>query len=50
MEKYGVQEHSEKVAEITDSTVCPVCGSQLTDRDQTGVLVCPKCGTKPFED
>lgn len=52
MEKFGVEEpvENEKVAEARDTKRCPICQSPLKDPTETGVLVCPQCGTKPFED
>jgi DNA-directed RNA polymerase subunit RPC12/RpoP len=52
MEKYGVDENvtSEKLAEITDSRKCPNCGKSLSPVNETGVLHCPTCGTRPFEE
>lgn len=50
MEKYGVTEQTEKTAEPQDTGKCPDCGATLVDAEQTGVLLCPQCGSKPFED
>jgi ribosomal protein L37AE/L43A len=50
MEKYGVTEQTEKTAEAVESKKCPVCGSELVDVEQTGVYLCPQCGSKPFEE
>ena len=50
MEKYGVEEEdlpADKTAE--DKTLCPVCKTPLRPVSETGVLLCPKCGSKPFE-
>lgn len=51
MEKYGVEETSEKKAEndYTPTGACPQCKTPLRPIDETGVMVCPRCGTKPFE-
>ena len=51
MDKFGVEEPSvdEKVAEARETRKCPDCQSDLRDANETGVLVCPQCGTKPFE-
>jgi predicted RNA-binding Zn-ribbon protein involved in translation (DUF1610 family) len=50
MEKYGVDEgEQQKTGEESKAPQCPDCGAALRDTDQTGVLVCPTCGTKPFE-
>lgn len=51
VEKYGVDENgdeSEKraVAE-TKPKVCPQCGSTLEEHGE--VVLCPKCGSDPFE-
>lgn len=48
MDKYGVEESAEKLAEAKEQGKCPDCGSKL--EENTGVLKCPKCGTKPFEN
>ena len=50
MDKYGVEESSEKTAEPKDGNKCPDCGTPLLDLEQTGILICPKCGSKPFEE
>jgi ribosomal protein L37AE/L43A len=49
-EKYGVEEveNAEKLAEENLNT-CPRCRSKLRPRDVTGILLCLKCGTLPFE-
>lgn len=49
MEKYGVEESEDKIAEVKKPNECPTCGSPLEDTETTGVLKCPLCGTKPFE-
>jgi DNA-directed RNA polymerase subunit RPC12/RpoP len=48
MEKYGVD--TDKVDKTaTDKPKCPTCGEELDDPDKTGVPLCPKDGSKPFE-
>ena len=51
MEKYGVDEDltTEKEAEHRDKQKCPKCDAPLRDPKKTGVLVCPNCGSLPFE-
>jgi predicted RNA-binding Zn-ribbon protein involved in translation (DUF1610 family) len=50
MEKLGVDEPvEEKVAEAKETGKCPQCNAVLRNQDETGVLVCPQCGTRPFE-
>ncbi len=51
MEKYGVSEESanEKEAQQKDNPTCPDCGEALCDSSNTGVLLCPNCGSRPFE-
>lgn len=50
MEKFGVDEpDEEKVAEAKEIGKCPQCNAQLRDQAETGVVICPQCGTKPFE-
>ena len=48
MEKYGVEEElpEEKTGKAESRRLCPDCGAVAKNE---GVLVCPKCGTKPFE-
>lgn len=50
MEKYGVEEEivPGKTAS-EDPPCCPDCGTKLEDKLLTGILICPKCGSKPFE-
>jgi len=49
-EKYGVEETEDDVKTAAAGTKkCPTCGSDLRPRDVTGVLLCQKCGSKPFE-
>ena len=51
MEKYGVAEEIEqtKEAQQTDNSKCPACKAILRDNNNTGVLLCPTCGSRPFE-
>lgn len=51
MEKYGVSEDStlEKEAKQGDQPRCPTCDAVLRDEAKTGVLLCPNCGSRPFE-
>lgn len=49
MEKFGVEENQDDVKTATEGKNCPVCGSKLRPQSKTGVLLCPKCGSKPFE-
>jgi ribosomal protein L37AE/L43A len=50
MEKYGVEETGEEVKTAADGKLkCPVCSSAIRPPDETGVLLCTKCGSKPFE-
>jgi predicted RNA-binding Zn-ribbon protein involved in translation (DUF1610 family) len=52
MEKFGVEEDPEipsKTASDGTRKCCPTCGSDLQPQELTNVLLCPKCGTKPFE-
>jgi len=50
MEKYGVEETQEKTAEPKKDNKCPDCGADLRPADETGVLLCKKCGSRPFEE
>lgn len=52
MEKYGVEEElrDDKIASAAEKKTCPDCSGPLSDVNQTGVLHCPRCGTKPFEE
>jgi len=51
MDKYGVDEQvSEEKRAGLKTNRCPECNELLLDTDETGVLVCPKCGTRPFEE
>jgi ribosomal protein L37AE/L43A len=50
VEKYGVEQaQDEKTAEMRKTEICPDCSEKLRPTTTTGVLMCPKCGTKPFE-
>lgn len=50
MEKFGVDEPvEEKVAEAKETGKCPQCNATLQNLEETGVAICPECGTKPFE-
>lgn len=51
MEKYGVEETDDtKTASEDGNTTCPDCGASLKNSEETGgLLICQKCGTKPFE-
>lgn len=44
MDKYGV------VQEATEDISCRQCGRPLADRNRTNAVLCPACGTKPYED
>ena len=49
-EKYGVDEDVEDVKTAAEGAKkCPHCGGALRSREVTGVLLCTKCGSKPFE-
>lgn len=51
MEKYGVEETETQPKTADDETSkCPKCDAKLRNQDETGVLVCPVCGTAPFEE
>lgn len=49
MEKYGVEESKQDPRKMEKAAAegCPVCGSEV--QQHGSVLVCPTCGTKPFE-
>jgi len=49
MEKYGVDEEKVEDKTAEDKSLCPTCGGKLRDAADTGVLICLKCGTAPFE-
>jgi rubrerythrin len=44
--KYGVKE-SKKYTKGKKITKCPACGRELRKQ---AILICPKCGTEPFEE
>ena len=50
MDKFGVEqeEPGDKLA-AENKHECPECHSLLRPTQETGVLLCPKCGSKPFE-
>jgi len=50
MKKYGVEESEPKEAGEEKSDFCPTCGMALENQAETGVRICPICGTKPFEE
>lgn len=52
MEKYGVEQDVQtpggpKTAQAADR--CKKCGKTLRPRTETGVLLCPDCGSRPYE-
>jgi len=50
MEKYGVDESDADTKTAQERpTTCPTCNAPLKAVEETNVLVCPTCGTKPFE-
>jgi Zn finger protein HypA/HybF involved in hydrogenase expression len=51
MDKYGVDEGTEdqEILEKRSSQGCPKCGSTRVQRHGS-TLICPNCGTEPFED
>lgn len=49
MEKYAVEEDEVDTKTAADKARCPACDSPLRPVDETGVLLCPKCGSAPFE-
>jgi hypothetical protein len=51
MEKFGVEESSEKTAETAVKPQrCPWCHQVVEDVNETGgILKCPTHGTEPFE-
>lgn len=51
MDKYAVELDPEavKTADAKAPGTCPVCGAKVLSPETTNVLVCPKCGTIPFE-
>ncbi len=51
MEKYGVEEKkSEDKTAQEDIPKCPSCGRRLRNPTETGVVLCPRCGSEPFEE
>jgi ribosomal protein S27AE len=46
-EKYGVDEGVDHDLEKKSAQGCPKCGSPTTRHGK--VLMCPKCGTEPWE-
>ncbi len=54
MEKYAVEENENseevKAAKYTGEARCPKCTTPLRDTKETGVLLCPHCGSHPFEE
>ena len=49
-EKYGVEEDADGLLRTAMQTKkCPVCNGPLRPREVTGVLLCVKCGSSPFE-
>lgn len=53
MDKFGVEvEPEEKTAQEKGKASpgrCPACKAPLRPLDETGVPLCPRCGSKPFE-
>lgn len=49
MEKYGVEEVVDNAKTAAVDKKCPSCGGPLRPQEVTGVLLCLKCGSKPFE-
>ena len=47
MEKYGVDEENQKTAEEKKPKRCPKCDAEIEQHGS--VLICPNCGTEPFE-
>jgi len=51
MEKYGVAETEETPPKTASGdTLCPRCGNVVRPALDTGVLLCLKCGSAPFEE
>lgn len=51
-EKYGVDEVNggAKTAKEGEIRHCPNCGKRLVPTEKINVLMCPLCGTRPFEE
>lgn len=52
MDKYGVDQDlddKKKTASEKNPTRCPTCGRNLRPSDETNILLCPQCGSLPFE-
>lgn len=49
MEKYGVDTEADLDKTAQENTTCPDCGAVLPSQTETGVLLCPNCGSEPFE-
>jgi predicted RNA-binding Zn-ribbon protein involved in translation (DUF1610 family) len=49
VDKYGVEEVEPKDKTANDKATCPTCGKILRPQTDTGVLLCPSCGSAPFE-
>ena len=49
MEKLGVEESGvdDEKLEKAASEGCPNCGAKVAQEGK--ILICPRCGTKPFE-
>jgi len=50
MEKFGVEEEESDTKTAAQlKGFCPICGEELCPQEVTGILLCPRCGSKPFE-
>lgn len=52
MEKFGVEiEEPDKTASEKKPApeTCPRCGATLRAKEEVNVLLCPNCGSLPFE-
>lgn len=50
MDKYGVDEGIQDALDKYASTGCPQCGTPADQLIKHGsVLMCPRCGSEPFE-
>ena len=49
MEKYGVEQDDKVKVSSESAGVCRDCGARLRAQQDTGVLLCPKCGSRPYE-